>query len=53
MTEKVQVENTINLGKQLRRVEVGERDHIWKLNSREMYRVSNCLLYGEYNVSKG
>ena len=30
MTEKVQVENTIDLGKQLRRVEVGERENIFE-----------------------
>ena len=31
----------------------GGENKFCKPNSRELYQVSNCLLYGEYNVLKG
>ena len=61
MTENVQVENTINSGNSCGGwrwgggggVGGGGENKFCKPNSRELYQVSNCLLYGEYNVLKG
>ena len=56
MTENVQVENTINSGNSCggwRWGGGGGENKFCKPNSRELYQVSNCLLYGEYNVLKG
>ena len=59
MTENVQVENTINSGNSCGGWRWGGggvgggENKFCKPNSRELYQVSNCLLYGEYDVLKG
>ena len=53
MTENAQVENTINSGNSCGGWRWVRENKFCEPNSRELYQVSNCLLYGEYNVLKG